>query len=144
MRMFGPEPLFRDRRDSGRALAARLERYRGRARTLTAKSLSKSSTVVSSMVADFEMPALATRMSSRSPTTARTCWASWCAPSGAERSAVPSAIYRWTPLLRHPGRSSDTGQLHWIDRHDGVEVVRKEEPGTGVWRRFAVALLSVL
>jgi hypothetical protein len=41
MRMFGPEPLFRDRRDSGRALAARLERYRGRARTLTAKSLSK-------------------------------------------------------------------------------------------------------
>jgi putative phosphoribosyl transferase len=29
MRMFGPEPLFRDRRDAGRALAARLERYRG-------------------------------------------------------------------------------------------------------------------
>ena len=38
----------------------------------------------------------------------------------------------------------DTGQLHWIDRHDGVEVVREEEPGTGVWRRFAVAVLSVL
>jgi putative cardiolipin synthase len=38
----------------------------------------------------------------------------------------------------------DTGQLHWIDRHDGVEVVQEEEPGTGVWRRFAVALLSVL
>src|SRR6266550_5740709 len=30
MRMFGPEPLFRDRQDAGRALAARLERYRGR------------------------------------------------------------------------------------------------------------------
>ena len=29
MRMFGPEPLFRDRQDAGRALAARLERYRG-------------------------------------------------------------------------------------------------------------------
>src|SRR2546422_896138 len=29
MRMFGPEPLFRDRRDAGRALAARLERYGG-------------------------------------------------------------------------------------------------------------------
>ena len=28
MRIFGPEPLFRDRRDAGRALAARLERYR--------------------------------------------------------------------------------------------------------------------
>src|SRR5438093_245505 len=31
MRIFGPEPLFRDRRDAGGALAARLERYRGRA-----------------------------------------------------------------------------------------------------------------
>src|SRR2546426_11526307 len=29
MRMFEPEPLFRDRRDAGRALAARLARYRG-------------------------------------------------------------------------------------------------------------------
>ena len=29
MRIFGPEALFRDRRDAGRALAARLERYRG-------------------------------------------------------------------------------------------------------------------
>jgi len=38
----------------------------------------------------------------------------------------------------------DTGQLHWIDRHDGVEVVQEAEPGTGVWRRFAVAVLSVL
>ena len=38
----------------------------------------------------------------------------------------------------------DTGQLRWIDRHDGVEAVREEEPGTGVWRRVAVAVLSVL
>ena len=30
MPMFEPEPLFRDRRDAGRALAARLGRYRGR------------------------------------------------------------------------------------------------------------------
>jgi hypothetical protein len=37
----------------------------------------KSSTVVSSMVADFEIPALATRMSNRSPTVARTCLASF-------------------------------------------------------------------
>src|SRR2546425_3902509 len=29
MRMFEPEPLFRGRRDAGRALAARLARYRG-------------------------------------------------------------------------------------------------------------------
>ena len=38
----------------------------------------------------------------------------------------------------------DTGQLHWINRHDGVEVVQEEEPGTGVWRRFTVAVLSML
>ena len=38
----------------------------------------------------------------------------------------------------------DAGQLHWIDRHDGVEVVHEEEPGTGVWQRLAVAVLSVL
>jgi putative cardiolipin synthase len=38
----------------------------------------------------------------------------------------------------------DTGQLQWIDRHDGVEVVLNREPGTSVWRRFAVRVLSVL
>ena len=50
------------------------------ARTLTANSLSKSSTVVSSMVAVFETPALATRMSRRSPTMLRACLASLPAP----------------------------------------------------------------
>jgi len=39
----------------------------------------------------------------------------------------------------------DTGRLHWIDRQDGGEVVREEEPG---YRRVAgaspVALLSLL
>jgi len=51
------------------------------ARTLTANSLSKSSSVVSSMLAALEMPALATRMSRRSPTMARTCLARACGPS---------------------------------------------------------------
>jgi hypothetical protein len=41
------------------------------ARTLTAKRWSKSSIVVSSIVADFETPALGTRISSRSPTRPR-------------------------------------------------------------------------
>src|SRR2546421_12903948 len=44
MRMFGPEPLFRDRRDSGRALAARVERYRGRARAVAAERLEETPT----------------------------------------------------------------------------------------------------
>ena len=38
----------------------------------------------------------------------------------------------------------ETGALYWIDRRDGVEVVHHQEPGTGVWRRLAVALLSML
>ncbi len=38
----------------------------------------------------------------------------------------------------------ETGELYWIDRRDGVEVVHHQEPSTGVWRRLAVALLSVL
>ena len=46
-----------------------------------------------------------------------------------------------TPPHRLPGYA---GQLHWIDRQDGVEVVLDREPGTGVWRRFTVAVLSVL
>src|ERR1700738_4213500 len=57
------------------------------ARTLTANSLSKSSMVVSSMVADFETPALATRISRRSPTILRVSFASLCGPSAAARSA---------------------------------------------------------
>src|SRR3984957_16765304 len=57
------------------------------ARTLTANRLSKSSTLVSSILADFETPALATRMSSRSPTMARTRLANVCGPSACRRSA---------------------------------------------------------
>src|SRR5258705_4454759 len=44
------------------------------------------------------MPALATRMSKRSPTTARTCPASLWAPSGAARSAVTESAR--PPALR--------------------------------------------
>ena len=47
------------------------------ARTLTAKSLSKSSTVVSSIVAAFETPALAIRMSRRSPTIREPASPAW-------------------------------------------------------------------
>src|SRR6266478_5905583 len=58
------------------------------ARTLTAKSLSKSSTVISSMVAALETPALATRMSRRSPMMLRASLASLPAPSAAARSTA--------------------------------------------------------
>jgi len=58
------------------------------------------------------------------------------------------AITKWfaeeVPTRAYRVSLGDTGRLRWIDRHDGVEVVREEEPGTSAWRRFAVALLSVL
>jgi hypothetical protein len=55
-----------------------------------ASGLSKSSTAVSSMVAAFETPALATRMSRRSPTMLRVCLASLSAPSAV-------ATWLWHP-----------------------------------------------
>ena len=49
---------------------------------------------------------------------------------------VPTRAYRVS--------LGDGGELRWIDRQEGAEVVREAEPGTSLWRRLAVALLSVL
>jgi cardiolipin synthase C len=58
------------------------------------------------------------------------------------------AITKWfaeeVPTRAYRVSLGDTGRLRWIDRHDGVEVVQEEEPGTGVWRRFTVTVLSML
>jgi hypothetical protein len=51
-----------------------------------------------SIVAALETPALATRISKRSPTMARTCLASLCGPSGAARSAA--TVLARPPALR--------------------------------------------
>src|ERR1700759_2096130 len=63
------------------------------ARTLTAKSRSKSSMVVSSMVADFETPPLATRISRQPPTMSRASLASCRDPSALQigRDGVATA-----------------------------------------------------
>ena len=49
---------------------------------------------------------------------------------------VPTRAYRV--------RLGDGGEIRWIDRQEGGEVVREAEPGTSLWRRLAVTLLSVL
>jgi cardiolipin synthase C len=58
------------------------------------------------------------------------------------------AITKWfaeeVPTRAYRLSLGDAGRLRWIDRREGVEVVQEAEPGTSVWRRFAVALLSVL
>jgi len=57
------------------------------------------------------------------------------APAVRPRSAGPAPIRLvWATPVGCTG----------IDRHDGGEVVRKKSPVPAVWRRFAVALLSVL
>ncbi|HEX9346245.1 MAG TPA: phospholipase D-like domain-containing protein, partial [Gemmatimonadales bacterium] len=64
--------------------------------------------------------------------------------SAALADALAQRFAHEVPARAYQVGLGDTGRLHWIDRHDGGEVVREEEPGTGVWRRFAVALLSLL
>jgi len=41
-------------------------------------------------------------------------------------------------------RLSERGELEWIETVDGREVVHDEEPGTTVWSRLGVSLLSLL
>jgi len=77
--------------------AAPCTRKKG-ARALTAKRWSKSSTVVSSIVAALDTPAIRTRISRRSPTMPRTRLASVCAPPGAARSAATMSAR--PPVLR--------------------------------------------
>ncbi|HEV2750198.1 MAG TPA: phospholipase D family protein [Gemmatimonadales bacterium] len=48
------------------------------------------------------------------------------------------------PTRSYQVRLGHGGKLHWIDRNEGAEVVHEHEPGTDVWRRLTVALLSVL
>ena len=63
-----------------------------------ANRMSISSIVPSSIAAAFETPALATKMSCRRPTIARTCFASAAASSGIERF---DAIYSEFDILPH-------------------------------------------
>src|SRR4029077_5571978 len=79
------------------------------ARTFTAKRLSKSSIWVSSMLAVLEMPALATRMSSRSPTIARTRFASRGGPSPGPRGRPPRLPQVGPDLLGAAAALADFG-----------------------------------
>jgi putative cardiolipin synthase len=64
--------------------------------------------------------------------------------SGALADAIAQRFADDVPTRAYQVGLGDAGALHWIDRKDGVEVVHETEPGTGVWRRVAVAVLSVL
>ena len=61
---------------------------------------------------------------------------------------LADAMHNWfvneVPTHAYRVSLSDAGELRWIDRQDGAEVVRTAEPGTSLSRRLAVMLLSVL
>ena len=55
-----------------------------------------------------------------------------------------AAFERFAPERTYEVRLSDDGSLYWIERTDGREIRHDTEPGTTVWQRMAVALLSLL
>jgi putative cardiolipin synthase len=58
-----------------------------------------------------------------------------CAGADAFSTQVPDCAYE----VRLCGR-----KLQWIERNDGTEVIHDREPGTTLWQRVAVRLLSWL
>jgi putative cardiolipin synthase len=48
------------------------------------------------------------------------------------------------PAAAYEVRLSERGELIWIERQDGREVVRDSEPGAGFWRKAWVGFLSIL
>jgi putative cardiolipin synthase len=53
-------------------------------------------------------------------------------------------LARNMPSRAYEVRLSESGALQWLEQRDGREVVHDAEPGTRLWRRAAVAALSVL
>ena len=54
------------------------------------------------------------------------------------------AFDRRIPARAYEARLSNEGNLYWIERGDGANVRHDTEPGTSVWQRLAVRLLSLL
>ena len=62
--------------------------------------------------------------------------------------ALAEAFAGWfaadVPARAYEVRLGPAGELRWIDRQEGGEVVRVAEPGATIWRRVAVALFALL
>ena len=64
--------------------------------------------------------------------------------SAALADAIAERFTDEVPTRAYQVRLGDGGEMHWIDRDDGTEVVHAAEPGTNAWRRLAVSVLSWL
>jgi putative cardiolipin synthase len=57
---------------------------------------------------------------------------------------IEAALSRRMPVNAYQVHLSDTGQLYWTERRNGLLVRYDTEPGTTIWRRAGVWFLSVL
>jgi putative cardiolipin synthase len=57
---------------------------------------------------------------------------------------IANAFVTRIPARAYKVRLSDDGALQWVEQRDGAKRVHDEEPGTSLWRRFVVFLLSLL
>jgi putative cardiolipin synthase len=58
--------------------------------------------------------------------------------------SIAESFARDMPSRSYEVRLAKDGSLRWIDRSGGTEVIRLEEPGATVWKRFVLGLLSWL
>ena len=64
--------------------------------------------------------------------------------SPAMAQTISDAFSSQIPERSYEVKLSATGDLEWIERRGGEEVVHTEEPGVSKWRTIAVSVLSVL
>jgi putative cardiolipin synthase len=57
---------------------------------------------------------------------------------------IAAAFERAVPLNAYELRLTPGGDLYWIENRDGGEIRHDTEPGTSLWQRVAVRLLSLL
>lgn len=64
--------------------------------------------------------------------------------SAAIAAQIAEAFNSVIPARSYRVRLSDAGELEWVERRGGQEVVLHTEPGTSVWQRAWIRFLSIL
>ena len=57
---------------------------------------------------------------------------------------ISDAFSSQIPRRSYEVKLSPTGDIEWIERRGGEQVVHAEEPGVSKWRALVVSVLSVL
>jgi putative cardiolipin synthase len=64
--------------------------------------------------------------------------------SPAMAQSISDAFAQGIPIRAYEVRLSRAASLEWVEQGDGVDLVHQREPGTSVWQRLGVAVMSVL